>query len=87
LADKGERPVGSSEERVPGGGEPDMARVSLEQRDPELLFEALDLLGERRLADVQAPRGTAEVKLLRKRDERRKKPKVDALMHGRSIRG
>lgn len=45
------------------------ARGAGEQRDTELLLEALHVSGQRRLADVQARRGSREVFLLGHGDE------------------
>ena len=52
------------EQRLAGGRELDAARGPVEERLPELGLEAADLLRQRRLGDVQAFGGTAEVPLL-----------------------
>src|SRR5207249_6238120 len=41
-----ERVAGLGQERLAGAGEPDPAGESLEQRDPQLRLEIMDLLGE-----------------------------------------
>lgn len=47
-----------------GGGEGDCARGAVEQPRAEQGFQALDLLGERGLGDVQAGGGAAEVQFV-----------------------
>src|SRR3954451_9931147 len=60
---------GLLEQRPSGDGEHDAARRAVEQPHAELLLELADLLADRGLGDVEAIRRTAEVQLLRDRDE------------------
>jgi hypothetical protein len=53
------------EERVPGGGELDLAAGAHEQLCAEGALELVDLVAQRWLGDVEARGGTAEVELLR----------------------
>ena len=53
----------------PAGRELDAPARPDQQREPELVLERADLLAQRRLGDVQALGGAAEVQLLRDRDE------------------
>lgn len=57
------------EQRLTGAGELDAATGPLEQPNPDKGLEPRDLLAKRRLGDVQARGGTAEVQLLRNHDE------------------
>ena len=57
------------EEPLAAHGEGDMPAVAHEQRAAELALELADLLGERRLADVEPRGGAAEVQLVGDRDE------------------
>ena len=43
--------------------------ATLEQRDPELVFEAADPPRQRRLTDVESPGGSTDVSLLGDGDE------------------
>ena len=52
------------EERVPGGGELDLAAGAREQLCAEGALELADLVAQRRLGDIEARGGTAEVELL-----------------------
>ena len=52
------------EERVPGGGELDLAAGAYEQLCAQGALELADLVAQRRLGDVEARGGTAEVQLL-----------------------
>lgn len=54
-----------------GGGEPDRARRSLEQRHPEVLFQLLDALAERGGAQRDSARSAAEIEATRGRIETR----------------
>lgn len=58
-----------AEEALAGGEQADAPRGPLEQRRAELVLEAADLAAERRLRDVQATRGAADVLLLGDGDE------------------
>jgi hypothetical protein len=53
------------EERPPGGGELDVAAGADEQVGAERALELVDLVAQRRLGDVQARGGPAEMELLR----------------------
>src|SRR5213593_535391 len=64
-----ERVAGLGQERLAGAGESDPAGESLEQRDPQLGLEIMDLLGEGGLRDVQAAGGAREPQLLSYGDE------------------
>jgi len=57
------------EERLPGGGEPDLAVVADEQLCPKGALELVDLVAQRRLGDVETRGCTAEVALLRNGEE------------------
>ncbi len=48
--------LGVADQRLPGGGQADPARVALEQRQPGFGLERGDLLGDGRLACRRAPR-------------------------------
>ena len=61
--------AGFVQERRPRGGQRDMMRTPIQQRNAELPLEALDLLAERGLSNMLASRGLAEVELLSERDE------------------
>jgi predicted ester cyclase len=52
------------QERLPGGGELDLAAGAREQVGAEGALELADLVAQRRLGDVEARGGTAEVELL-----------------------
>ena len=69
------------EQRLAGGRELDAARGPVEERLPELGLEAADLLRERRLRDVQALGGAAEVPLLGHGDEVAQVPEL----HGSAL--
>ena len=60
---------GLVQERRPRGGQRDMMRTPIEQRNAELPLEPLDLLAESGLSNMLASRGLAEVELLSERDE------------------
>jgi hypothetical protein len=53
-----------AKQRAPGVCELHSAAAPVKQRHPELLFEPADLLAQRRLGDVKAFGGPAEMKLL-----------------------
>jgi hypothetical protein len=79
--------AGTAEERMTGGRQRDPAGVTLEQLDPELTLEALELLGQRGLRQVQATRCSSEVELLREDDEGLQQPRIDGTgRSGRSVR-
>ena len=67
--DRGEDLAAALEQHLAGGRELDAARRAVAAGAPELGLEAADLLGERRLRDVQPLRGAAEVPLLGDGDE------------------
>src|SRR2546427_2201131 len=56
-----ERVAGLGQERLAGAGESDPAGESLEQRDPQLGLEIMDLLGEGGLGDVRSEEHTSEL--------------------------
>src|SRR2546427_8905934 len=64
-----ERVAGLGQERLAGAGESDSAGESLEQRDPQLGLEIMDLLGEGGLGDVETPGGPGESEFLGDGDE------------------
>src|SRR5689334_12387165 len=66
-------------ERDPGLGRHDPAAPAPEELDPELSLELTNRLGQRRLGDVQALRGTPEVALLDHRQEVAKEPELDSV--------
>jgi hypothetical protein len=57
------------QERSPRVGQLDTSTAPVKQPHAELSLETADLVAERRLRDVQSLRGTAEVELLRDRNE------------------
>ncbi|HEU4691746.1 MAG TPA: hypothetical protein VFS23_25455 [Vicinamibacterales bacterium] len=57
-------------------GELDLALGAVEERDPKLFFELLDLMAERRLAEIQPLGGTAEVQCLGQRHDVAKMPQL-----------
>ena len=65
----GQHRPGVAQERLAGGGQLDPAAGAVQQPAAELLLEPADLLAQRRLGDVQAGRGAAEVQLLGDGDE------------------
>ena len=67
--DRGQDLAAALEQHLAGGRELDAARGPVQQRLAELGLEAADLLRERRLRDVQALGGAAEVPLLGDGDE------------------
>jgi hypothetical protein len=67
--DGGEDRPGVLEEALAGGQQAHASRGALEQGGAELVLEAADLPGQRRLREVQAPRGAADVLLLGDGDE------------------
>jgi hypothetical protein len=69
AVDRGEDPARTREEHLAGGRELDAAGRAVQQRHAELGLEPADLLRERRLGDVQALGGAAEVALLGDGDE------------------
>ena len=58
-----------SEEHAAGRQQRHASRRALEQRRPDLVLERADLATHRRLRDVQALRGTADVPFLGNGDE------------------
>ena len=62
---KAEHVLGVLQERGAGLGEHDAVLCSIEQGHGELLFKLAYLLADRRLCDVQAFRGAAEVQFFR----------------------
>ena len=79
--DGGEDLARALEQHLAGGRELDAARGAVEQRLSELGLEAADLLRERRLGDVQAFGGAAEVPLLGDGDEVAQVPEL----HGQPL--
>jgi hypothetical protein len=67
--DGGEDGASVVEEALARGEQRHPARRPGEERGPELLFERADLTAERRLRDVQALRGAADVPFLRDGNE------------------
>lgn len=65
----GEQMPGRSEQRLPGGGEPDRAGRPVEELHTQVPLEQPDLLAQRRLGDVRAFGGAAEVQFLGDGDE------------------
>ena len=65
----GERCPRLDEERAPGVGQLDPPVRAMKQVDPQFLLQATDLLAERRLGDVKASRGSAEVQHVGHGDE------------------
>ena len=65
----GEDVARPGDEQLAGAGERDLARRALDEREPDLGLQALDLLRERRLGDVLARRGAREVALVGEGDE------------------
>jgi hypothetical protein len=63
VIDLPEHTIGFGNNALPRLRQSDLSLVSLEQLDPELLFELAYLLTEWRLADVEAYCGAAEVQL------------------------
>jgi hypothetical protein len=67
--DLGQRAPRPRHQQFTGGGQRDVARGAVDQRHADLVLEPPDLLGERRLGDVE-PRGSPrEVALVGERDE------------------
>ena len=64
------------EEPLPTWREHDVPAVADEQREAEVVLELADLLGQRRLADVQAGRGLPEVQLVGDGDEVPHQPEI-----------
>src|SRR5262245_51129631 len=58
-----------SNDTFPRFSKPDLALRSLKKLNPEFFLELTDLLAQRRLTDVEADCGSAEVQLLRDGDE------------------
>ena len=69
VAGVGENLPGVGEKALAGFGKGYPTAVALEQGYPKLAFQGLDLLGQRRLADVQALGGPGEVELFGDGDE------------------
>jgi hypothetical protein len=65
LIDRTERGTGWLEHRPATICQPDDAAVACEQRRTDLLLEAVDLLGESRLSEIEPLSGSAEVQLFR----------------------
>ena len=66
-----ERELGLPEEGATGRSQPERAASSIEERGSQLSLERLDLAAERRLGDLQALGGAAEVPFFGDSDERR----------------
>jgi hypothetical protein len=64
------------EEPPTARGEADMTAVAQQQRRAQLVLKLADLLGERRLADVEPRGGPAEMQLVGHRDEIAQQPQV-----------
>jgi hypothetical protein len=69
AVDRAQDRLGIRQERAPGVGEADAARVAHEQRRIDLELQRAYLLGERRLLDVQLLRGARDVALAGDGDE------------------
>ena len=67
--DVGEDTLGLGAERASRLGQCDPASHPCEEVDPELALQLPDLLGERRLRDVERPRRRRERRVLRGREE------------------
>jgi hypothetical protein len=80
--DIAEGALGAFEEVLAGGGEADGARGAVEERVAKDLFELADLLGERRLGEVETLGGTAEVQLFGDGDEVAEVAELDVSIHG-----
>lgn len=65
----GEQVSGRPEQGLPGGGEPDRAGRPVEELHAQVAFQQPDLLAQRRLGDVHAFGGPAEVQFLGDGDE------------------
>jgi hypothetical protein len=76
AVDRGEDRARACEQHLAGGRKLDAARRAVQERHAELGLEPPDLLRERRLGDVQALGGAAEVALLGDRDERAEMPEL-----------
>ena len=61
--------LGKRPQLFPGFGEGDRAVVAYKQRLAEILFQALDLAGKRRGADVHRPRAAAKMAAFRQMQE------------------
>ena len=57
------------QEHRPGSGQRNMVRAALDEADPQLTFQPLHLLAQRRLHDVLPLRSPAEMQLLGQRHE------------------
>ena len=64
-----ERAPRTGHQPLPGRGQGDVPRGAVDERDADLVLEALDLLRERGLRDVQARRRAREVPLVGERDQ------------------
>jgi hypothetical protein len=82
--ERGERQGRLLEERPTRGGELDVAAVTHEQVGPKRPLELVDLVAQRRLGDVEARCGSAEVELLRDGQEvaQQARLEVDAAIGG-----
>ena len=67
--DLGERAARALGQQLAGGRQRDVPRRPVDEREPDLVLEPLDLLRERRLGDVEPRRGAREVALVVERDE------------------
>ena len=79
--DVAERALSAFEEGGSGGGEGDGARGAVEERVAEDGFEFADLLGERRLREMETQGGAAEVEFFRYGDEVAEVAEFDLCIH------
>jgi hypothetical protein len=71
--------------RFAGGGESNAAAGPFEQRETERLLEKSDLLAQRRLGDMEALRGSAEMELFRHGQEVAEEAQVYFFIHTEQI--
>ena len=65
-----QQPCGARQQHLSRGRQPHLAVPAPHQRPADRFLQPLDLLGQRRLGDMESIRRPAEMQLLRQRDER-----------------
>ena len=76
LLERGLQVAGVAEQAAAVDGERDAARLAVEQHHPDLVLQAPDRLGQRRLADAEPGRGAAHGATLGDREEVLDRPQV-----------